>query len=137
MARSLLLEGKSRHVAALLLLLRAAEVTMSDLRYALAKRGSRAGHYEVLAVVRDLVERGLVEERTVGVLARRRVRIYRLTERGVRVASALAELLGFPELGEKGVELAQPASADAPAAPALPDGGDPQAHRAARERTSS
>lgn len=97
-ARELLLKGDARHVTVLLLLLRARVASMSDLRHALAKRGKRAGYREVLATVMDLRERGLIEEDIVGVLSKRKVRIYRLTEKGLQVASTLANLLGISEL---------------------------------------
>lgn len=94
--RELIMEEKGRHIQILILLHHFTELTAADLCYALSRRpGTRMTYRYVLGILRELVEMGLVEERILGRLARRRVRVYKLTEKGARVARLLDELTGL------------------------------------------
>jgi len=73
-----------RHILTLLLLYHAGKAIKSDIGRVL---GSKQAAY-VERVIMDLEERGLIEEERVG----RRVRVFRLTEKGKEVAEVLDKL---------------------------------------------
>ncbi len=85
---------KRGHIVILLYLYKTRAALMVDLRRAVG-RGKVISSYYVEALVSDLKEWGLVEEKRV-----RNWRFFYLTERGMEVAKALARI-AWPEKEEK------------------------------------
>ncbi|MEM0376983.1 MAG: hypothetical protein QXI90_04330 [Thermofilum sp.] len=87
-------EGRAYHIVILILLSRFGPLTLQDFRVALG-RERPASYRTVKGVLLELEEMGLVRQEVIGVYAKRKVSVYRLTEKGVRVARKLGSALGF------------------------------------------
>lgn len=94
-----LARDKPLHAVVLLLLRNHGELTLTDIRYAISERmGEPAPLPRAARILSELAEMGLIQEKEEGWIEGRENRValvYKLTERGARVAAELAEMIGL------------------------------------------